>query len=526
MAGPAPTFLSCWDQFGKYVKLWDEIDKFGNSNTANVLAMYDDLQANVDGEYIPSAINSILSDRATFASALADTRVASITTIYLREMLRAIDDAASTGDSNTEMLKRVRQYMVDNSHTLKSRNMTLGSSAAVGSPTGDGTIRRLSTDKDANTIETVGPETLTFTVDSDQQSGAQKHAEVFLVRGGAADPDDLEWSGSGASVGLTALNTVSTTIIDNSSFETHGATVDDTAPASLTSITNWTIGSSAANYSLRSNASYVYRGYPGEPDTLWGLEVTGDDSITQVLSDVNPAISFDPNTPYFVRVAWKRVSTATGTLTLDFGVSQASVDVSTADADTWSHLFIALDEDSWHQNFNQDSIDMVLTTTSIAGSIVLDDIVVSPMTLIGGSWYVADGGDVAWLRDDQYTVASSDDSTRAKMQYWLWRAFGYEGWMPTTVPATEITAAGGRTLTFADDDPDTITASTGSFVSDGYIAGMKLTVAGTSSNNGTYTIDTVAALVLTLVASDTLAAEGPLSATATLNGASTITDPS
>lgn len=87
-----------------------------------------------------------------------------------------------------------------------------------------------------------------------------------------------------------------------------------------------------------------------------------------------------------------------------------------------------------------------------------------------------------------------------------------------SISATTVTASGGRTLTFADANPDTITASSGDFVADGYVHGMALTVAGTTSNNGTYIIDTVSTTVLTLIASDALVAEGPLAATATLNG--------
>lgn len=87
-----------------------------------------------------------------------------------------------------------------------------------------------------------------------------------------------------------------------------------------------------------------------------------------------------------------------------------------------------------------------------------------------------------------------------------------------SVSATSITATGGRTLTFADANPDTITASSGSFISDGYVHGMALTVTGTTSNNGTYIINTVGATVITLISAETLVAEGPLSATATLSG--------
>lgn len=80
--------------------------------------------------------------------------------------------------------------------------------------------------------------------------------------------------------------------------------------------------------------------------------------------------------------------------------------------------------------------------------------------------------------------------------------------------ATEIVAAGGRTLTFAASGK-TITASSGSFLADGYRPGRDLVVAGSSDNNGTFTIVSVTATVI--VVEEDLTDEGPLSATATLN---------
>ena len=69
------------------------------------------------------------------------------------------------------------------------------------------------------------------------------------------------------------------------------------------------------------------------------------------------------------------------------------------------------------------------------------------------------------------------------------------------------------TVSFVDSDPDTITRAAGSFIADDFLSGMEITVSGTVSNNGTFTIETVAALTLTLISADSLTAEGPLSAT-------------
>jgi hypothetical protein len=74
---------------------------------------------------------------------------------------------------------------------------------------------------------------------------------------------------------------------------------------------------------------------------------------------------------------------------------------------------------------------------------------------------------------------------------------------------------------FVDSGPDTITDSNNNFVNDGFIVGQTLTVAGTDSNDGDYTIAVVAAGTLTLISTDTLTAEDA-GDTVTLTGSNTI----
>ena len=82
-------------------------------------------------------------------------------------------------------------------------------------------------------------------------------------------------------------------------------------------------------------------------------------------------------------------------------------------------------------------------------------------------------------------------------------------------PIVADATAAGTTFSFVDSDPDTITRAAGSFVTDGFLAGDLITVSGTASNDGTYTIATVAAATITLIATDTLVAEAAV-ATAVL----------
>jgi hypothetical protein len=91
-----------------------------------------------------------------------------------------------------------------------------------------------------------------------------------------------------------------------------------------------------------------------------------------------------------------------------------------------------------------------------------------------------------------------------------------------TMSATTHRATGTFTITFGDDNPDTITRSAGSFVSDGFGVEDVVTIDGSSNNDGTLAtaLDGVAALVLTCDATETLTAEGPVSSVTIVGEAS------
>lgn len=69
----------------------------------------------------------------------------------------------------------------------------------------------------------------------------------------------------------------------------------------------------------------------------------------------------------------------------------------------------------------------------------------------------------------------------------------------------------GVNITFANGGGSaTITRASGSFVTDGWFAQDRVDVTGSASNDGKYTISSVAALALTLVVAEVLTAEGPV----------------
>lgn len=70
-----------------------------------------------------------------------------------------------------------------------------------------------------------------------------------------------------------------------------------------------------------------------------------------------------------------------------------------------------------------------------------------------------------------------------------------------------VSMTGTPNLNFVDVNPDTIVRTTGSWIDDGFIDDMELTITSSVSNNGTFTVDTVSATTLTLIVADTLVAE-------------------
>jgi len=72
---------------------------------------------------------------------------------------------------------------------------------------------------------------------------------------------------------------------------------------------------------------------------------------------------------------------------------------------------------------------------------------------------------------------------------------------------TSSSVIAATTISFSDANPDTILDSGNGFVTAGFITGDEITVAGSTSNNGTYIIATVAAGTLTLTSAASLTTE-------------------
>lgn len=99
------------------------------------------------------------------------------------------------------------------------------------------------------------------------------------------------------------------------------------------------------------------------------------------------------------------------------------------------------------------------------------------------------------IPDNAVYIVSTAATTTADVQYTL----------EEHLVATQESIIG--TITFADANPDTITRTGGDWLYDGFVAGMTLTVANSTLNDGDYLIVDVTDKTIVLDAGDALTAE-------------------
>lgn len=521
-----PTFLSCWSQAALAVKLPNAIELFGNANTPNVADMEDALTTAIDGVYTPAALAVVQGMRARVAAAIDVPTLQALWREFLREMCRAVGLQELTSGNALAMLRAVRQYMVDNAIHIRGLDMTCGTPTAAGGDVGTGDFFRVTVDKDGYPLST-SPEAKTAKCVGDALSGTKKFAELWRLQGAPAGVDGLDYEGSGFDRTVESIHPGTGRIVANPSFDTNGASADNEAPSSTTAVSGWVLSSTAA-FKLRSAAGYSFSSYPGAPATGWGLEFVLDGTCIQTLATANPSARFSPTAAHFLGIRYKRKASATGNLTFRVGSQSVVATIGSATNDVWNWLYIALDEDCYLQNFNETGFTVEIEVDMLAtGTVVVDHVTVAALPNIDGTYAAIVSGATPALRDDSFSYTDAHGATRAIFAFILWRAFGPQGWLPSVEPATEIAASGGRTLTFANSgSADTITASSGSFITDGYKPGMLVTIAGSSSNDMTTgPLVTVTATVLTFGSGTALTNEGPVSATTTLNAAAQINEP-
>jgi len=444
-----------------------------------------------------------------------------ILTAYTHHVVAAPERSAQAA------IDRIYTYFVANNKSVLSRGITYGSVASFGA--NKGTLVRLTVDENGYDLEHEFVELKTITCIRDENTNAERFREVFELRGGNKGVDSLDASKSGAVRRDVQAKDSSSSLLRNSSFSLYSIagvfTAGRATLAANDTVTGWTMNAET-NFALDQNTALVARDIVGDTTPTSIVFESGSAGVLTQAFSVN-RLNLSANLPYITELwVYPHASLTAGTLDIKWGLVTEQIDLTSLNAGSWNQVFVTRDKLLWPAQFNEANADFVLTVASHDQEVLIDEVRFGSMEPFDGTWWHIGGSKAAkFLLDDATTVTDTFAALDSKIQKWFWRTYARH--LPHYANATGITAAVGRTLTFNDNggSPDTIVASTGSFISDGYVVGQQLTVANSSSNDGPYILTAVVALTLT-VATGSLAAEGPVSSTTTLAAGPSITDPS
>jgi hypothetical protein len=121
-------------------------------------------------------------------------------------------------------------------------------------------------------------------------------------------------------------------------------------------------------------------------------------------------------------VAWNRqVGSASGTLTLALGSKTTNVVVAAQTG--WQVLYLPVTYlNCWPDNFMQNDMTLYIDWARTSGDLLIDDVMLVPMSAFRGQWYMPIGGATPYVKGDKFTWSDSISSDSI-IQYWLAHAF-------------------------------------------------------------------------------------------------------
>lgn len=410
-----PTEAEVTTQLQNAAHVVEETREFGQTDATNLLGLLDTLEQSLEGEHVADLAAAASAYRRGFSDLLTPSRVRSFLDPVFRQWGRVAQAPETEGDVK-ELIKRIYDRMQDTTAArISSRQFTRGAIVAAGGNVGNGTILRLNVNEDNYALEASFAEVKTFQILRDANSGAEEHEEVFQVRGQAPTKDSLEIIGSESGI-LTELRCQSSrdSLLRNASFQSFSGTA-----AAPTAITNWTV-STIGN--VQVDQVNFYRDFPGAT-TPASLRLNNNVNVSQALSVRREALN--RKRPYLLQIAYNRaIGGGDGTLTIRMG--SRSIAVVLAAQAGWNILRLAIDQNLWFENFNEQDFDIRIELTGrTVGYTLVNDVLFLPWVMIDGTYWVAIGGATPFLVNDSFTFTDTELATGI-IQRLIWWAYASE----------------------------------------------------------------------------------------------------
>lgn len=405
MATTRLTFTECWSLIVKLITIVNTqfhtladgtaLGTAGNNFTSLVAAFEQTKNQRIVDQ--AGILEDMRSDAVSFLS-----RAREIYRILILEMARSAQVNSPAGENFLRAFRDCWLYMHANSKWVRRRVPNFGNTAGVGSPVGTGTWYRNTKDWKGYDVNSSQADTVKAVCVGDKTTGASSGREIFELSSGAAGQDILEQLGLGDGRLVTVFSE-ETGVLDEAGFENTLNT------SGTTLVGSWACGS-AANFQL--NSSTYYRGASS-------LQIDATDYISQDVRQI------DRTRPVFACVRYKQ-NNAVGTLQLTLGSKTASVVWGGAAAGSWSDLYIALDENSWPDNWINSAPKFRIDWTKTSGSPLIDSCILRSMDDFNGVYHAITAGATDWaVTAGGDTLSVTDSFTDAGIiQFWTKLFFG------------------------------------------------------------------------------------------------------
>lgn len=433
-----PTEAEIQTQWKNAVNVLEKTRAYADGSLVGAGGYLDVLVQSFEGDYIPISGAAFISRvRALLSSAVDSSQALAALEPVLYEYAAILRASGTLGygsgfRTSRDIFAALYQWLHDNSGSVASRAITYTAVSASGSNVGNAVVKRLTVDRFGYNLEACTVEKKMLKCISDQNSGAQKWAEVLEIAGSAAGFDALlrgsTGSGDAARTVIRAKHAGSGaggSYLNNSSFS------DFTSTATSEKFKGWveTLTGAAVIGDVTQDTTNYYRTHPNS-SVNGSLKISMDnagDSVTvkQALADMRNQ-RLDPDTPYFLRVMWNRsIGSGTGgSVSLKLG-GNTTVTVALAAQSGWQELVIPFDKTCWLEEFGQDSFDIEIAWSGgTAGYVLFDDVIFCHWDLVDGTYWLVEhnaGTPTANLVEDEYYAVDSGGAPGTGiLQWWCW----------------------------------------------------------------------------------------------------------
>lgn len=400
MVAPTPTKAEIWQQLSDNVTIPDELFKYATENTPNYLDLEDTIITGLKGVHSNLVLQG-LSNFRNGLNGLYSQYQATLSAILL-ELARVGYD--SVEDDLQAAIDDIYDGMILAGETIESRAFTFGLLVTAGGNTGDGTVYRLTKDRNNFNLESGAPVGGDILIEarSDKNNGELSGNELFRISGKGLIPvDNLDLGTAPAPVQeIRALRSVDGLLV-NGSFDE----LNDTLVANET---GWDLSDPAK---FTKEIVDFFRLTPGLTTGV-AIKFNDNANITQFIA--TESISLDPGLPTFLIVRFLRKNTADGTLTIRLGSQTEIVSIASVSNDVWTDITLGTGTSTkgWYDNFKEDNndggvriqIDLSARTT---GEVVIDEIIMIQPEFYDGRFYSISAGENDFLRLDNFSFVDT-----------------------------------------------------------------------------------------------------------------------